>query len=104
MVLEYSIARILYIARAVIEIAIILLVRILVNNVEKLMILPRCILPLISETIIHIRASPRKNGKCDGRYDLRLAGFVHTSARNDIVRMTISARSVIVLNLRFSFG
>jgi hypothetical protein len=59
---------------------------------------------LIRDTIIHIRASPRKNGKCDGRYDFRLAGFVHNMARNDIVRMTISARSVIVLNLRFSIG
>jgi len=38
------------------------------------------------------QARPMKNGVCDGRYNLRLAGFVHTIARNDIVRMTISLR------------
>jgi hypothetical protein len=54
--------------------------------------------------MIHIRASPMKNGVCDGRYNLRLAGFVQTIARNDIVSMIISARSVIALNLRFSIG
>src|ERR1035437_8230086 len=97
-------ALILYIARAVIEIAIILLVRTLVKSVVKLMILPRCIFPLTSETTIHIRARPRKNGVCDGRLDLRLAGFVHTTARKDTVRMIISAKSVMVLNLRFSIG
>ena len=104
MVLEYSIALILYIARAVIETAIILLVRTLVKSVVKLMILPQFIFPLTSETMIHIRARPMKNGVCDGRYNLRLAGFVQTIARNDIVSMTISAKSVIVLNLRFSIG
>jgi len=77
----------------------ILLLRTLVKRVVKLMIFPRCILPLASETIIHIKASARKNGVCDGRYNLRLAGLVHTIARNDIVRITISAKSVITRNL-----
>ena len=84
--------------------AIILLVSTLEKSDVKLMILPRCIFPLIRETTIHIMASPRKNGVCDGRYNLRLAGFVHTIARKEMVRMTISARSVMVLNLRFSIG
>jgi hypothetical protein len=66
------------------------------------MILPRCIFPLISETTIHINASPMKNGVCDGRYNLRLAGLVQTIARKDIVNITISTIKVIVLNLRFS--
>jgi hypothetical protein len=88
--------------RAVIEIAIILLVRTRVKSVVKFMILPRCIFPLTSEMKIHITARLKKNGKCDGRYDLRLAGFVHTIARKEIVTMTISANNVIVLNLRFS--
>jgi len=33
---------------------------------------------------------------------LRLAGFVHIMARNDIVKMMMSATKVIVRNLRFS--
>ncbi len=90
------------IIRTVIDVAIILLLRTLVKSVVKLMILPRCIFPFNSETIIHIRARPAKNGACDGRYDRRLAGLVHTIARKDIVNITISANSVIVLNLRFT--
>jgi hypothetical protein len=86
------------------EMAIILLVKTLVKSVVKFMILPRCILPLTSEMRIHITARPKKKGKCDGRYDLRLAGFVHTIARKEIIKMTISANNVIVLNLRFSIG
>ena len=104
MVLEYWIALMLYIARAVIETAMILLVSTLVKRVVKLIILPRCIFPFITEMIIHIMANPRKNGVCDGRYDFRLAGLVHIIARNDIVSMIISAKSVIVLNFRFSIG
>lgn len=89
-------------ARAVIDIAMILLLKTLTKSVVKLMILPRCILPLTSETMIHITARPMKNGVCDGRYHLRLAGLVHIIARKDIVSITISAIRVIVLNLRFS--
>jgi hypothetical protein len=88
--------------RAVIETAMILLLKTLVNSEVKLMILPLCIFPLISETTIHINASPMKNGVCDGKYDLRLAGLVHTMARKDIVNITISTNKVTVLNLRFS--
>jgi hypothetical protein len=82
----------------------ILLLKTLVKSEVKLMILPRCIFPLTSETTIHIKASPAKNGVCDGRYNLRLAGLVHTIARKDIVNITISANKVTVLNLCFSIG
>jgi len=68
----------------------------------KLMILPRCIFPLASETTIHIIARPTKNIICDGRYDFRLAGLVQIIKRNDIDNITISAINVITLNLRFS--
>lgn len=51
---------------------------------------------------IHRSASPEKYKLCDGRYDLRLAGFDHTITRNENVRMTRSAISVAVLNLLFS--
>jgi len=88
--------------RAVIEMAMTLLVRTLVKRDVKLMTFPRCIFPLTSDTIIHKKTSPRKNGVCDGRYDLRLAGLVHIIARKAIVNITISANNVIVLNLRFS--
>jgi len=64
--------------------------------------LPRCILPFISDTMIQITARLIKNILCEGRYDFRLAGFVHTIVRKDIARIMISAKRVIVLNLRFS--
>jgi hypothetical protein len=57
---------------------------------------------LSNETKIHIRASPAKNGACDGRYDLRLAGLLHTITRKAIVRITISAIRVNILNLLLS--
>jgi hypothetical protein len=80
----------------------ILLVMTLENSVEKLIIFPLCILPLSRDTTIQINAKLPKKGLCDGRYDLRLAGFVHIMKRNDIVKITISAISVIVRNLRLS--
>jgi hypothetical protein len=89
-------------ARVVIEIAIKLLVKTLVKRLEKFTIFPLFILPLRSDTIIHMAARPMKKRECDGKYDLRLAGFVHTNARNDIVRMMISASKVKDLNLRLS--
>jgi hypothetical protein len=51
-----------YIISAVIETDMILLVSTLEKSEVKLIILPRCIFPLMSETIIHTRARPRKNG------------------------------------------
>jgi len=86
------------------EIAIILLVRTRLKSEEIFMILVRFIFPLMRETINHIITSPRKKGACDGRYNLRLAGFVHTIARKDNVRMTISSNNVIALNLRFTIS
>jgi hypothetical protein len=88
--------------RAVMEIEIILLVRTLVNKEVKLITLPLCILPLIRDTISHINARLKKNGRCDGTYPLRLAGLVATTARNDIVSITISNKRVMILNLRRS--
>jgi hypothetical protein len=88
----------------VIEMAIILLVSMRVKRVVKPVILVRLIFPLMNETIIHITARPIKKGVWEGRYNLRLAGFVHTIARKDTERMITSARKVIVLNLRFSIG
>ena len=90
-----------YMIRVVIDTAMKLLLKTRENREVKLMILPRCILPFNSEIIIHNRASPKKNGACDGRYDLRLAGLVHIIARKDIVKITISANMVIILKLRF---
>jgi len=92
----------MYIIRAKNEIEIRLLLITLLKRDEKLMIFPRCIFPLIRDTSSHIAASPAKKILCDGRYDLKLAGLVHTIRRNDIPRMTISAKRVIVWNLRFS--
>jgi hypothetical protein len=66
------------------------------------MILPLCILPFISETIIHIRTSPAKKGACEEPYAFRPAGFVAAMVRKDIVSMAISVNSVIDLNLRLS--
>jgi hypothetical protein len=80
----------------------ILLVSILVKSVEKLIILPLCIFPFRRETIIHINARLMKKGRCDGTYPLRLDGLVATTARNDIVRITISNKRVMILNLRRS--
>jgi hypothetical protein len=65
-VLEKYRSRNAYIKRAVIESAIRLLPRTLLKRDEKLMILPRCILPLISETISHINARLTKNILCEG--------------------------------------
>ena len=84
------------------DIAIMLLVSTLVNSVVKLMTLCLCIFPLTRDTTIHIKASNIKNGVWEGRYDFRLAGFVHIMTRKDTVRNIISANNVIALNLRFS--
>jgi hypothetical protein len=104
MVLEYPYDLKVYIARAVIEIAMILLARMREKSVVNPVILVRLIFPFMKETMIHISARPRKKGVWEGKYDLRLAGFVHTMARKDTVRMITSARRVMVLNLRFSIG
>jgi len=64
----------------------------------------RCIFPLIIETTIQIRASPRKNGAWEGRYSRRLAGLVQTMKRKDIANITISAISVNLRNLRLSIN
>ena len=81
---------------------IILLVITRKNRVEKLMILPLCILPFNSDTTSHITARLMKKVACEGIYDLKLEGLVHTTAIKDIARMTISAKRVITRNLRFS--
>jgi hypothetical protein len=64
--------------------------------------LPRCILPLARDTIIHIRARLRKKGVWEGRTDLRLAGFIHTRMRKDAASIAISAIIVTILNFRIS--
>jgi hypothetical protein len=86
----------MYIIRAKNEIEIRLLAITLLKRDEKLMIFPRCILPLIRDTRSQIAASPAKNKLCEGRYVLKLAGLVHTISRKDIASMTISAKRVIV--------
>ena len=62
MVLEYPNVLKLYIARAVRDTAIILLVMIRAKRVENPVILLRLIFPLMKETTIHITARPRKKG------------------------------------------
>jgi hypothetical protein len=54
--------------------------------------------------MIQISTRPAKKGAWDGRYDLRLAGLLHTISRKDMVRITISAISVKTLNLLRSIG
>jgi hypothetical protein len=90
------------IIRAVTEIAKMLLVITLTNKVVKLMIFPLCIFPLARDIKIHIAARAIKNVRWEGRYPLRLPGLVHITAKKDIVKITISAINVIILNLRIS--
>jgi hypothetical protein len=90
------------IIRATIAMEMILLVITLPKRVLKLTTLPLCILPLKREITIQIAASPIKKVECEGRYPFRLPGLVHITAKKDIVRITISVISVIILNLRFS--
>lgn len=70
----------------------------------KLIIFPLCIFPLIRDTINQIATRATKNERCDGIYPLKLPGLVHTIARKDSVRITISANIEMILNFLLSIS
>jgi hypothetical protein len=76
-----------------------LLLSTLPKTVEKLIILPLCILPLSNETSIQISTKKIKNIPCDERYDFSPDGLKEATIRKDSTRMMISDNNVIALNL-----